>query len=141
MTKVSVSPALVEHIIDFLSSYTGEVSNDMVDTAINECVTQSEIFIKTFETLPFLFDEPAHEFEGITVRDGDSGKRVGGLSVKLVVSTPGKVYLCSVKEFPSDEMYEVRKVIAESHLPMYVEDSPQRTSPETDGPTDSSPSR
>lgn len=115
----SLSTSAYDAIVDFIQD--AGLDADCLNQALGHVVDSGERFIKTFEGTDFLKDEPVHEFEAIILRHETDLQQKRILNLRMTIR-PNTVYVFSPSEVKVDEMYDVRKCIAESRFPCYSQE-------------------
>lgn len=125
-TSVSVSPVVIGEVMSLLSSGIPEDKRLIeAEPWIQTVIGQARAFIDRFQVLPFFHRERSHEFTGIALMHNDTQKIAARFSFVLqYFPTESELGIFSLSEVPIDEMYSVRKVIAESELPEFQVDLP-----------------
>jgi hypothetical protein len=90
-------------------------------------------FIAYYGRCPFLMLEPVHKFDAIEFVDPQNQQDKSTLSLLLTVQDDC-VLVLSTEEARVDDMYDIRKVIAESAMPEFYNDTldTQNKMPEND---------
>ncbi len=119
MQNVELSSGAIDRIKEIWEDALDEPPTEQeMSEAVEQVVAASIIFFQRFaQTGPFIH-ESIHEFDALTFRSAQTGRVTRTLSLHLVVSEDHAV-INSPDESPVDDMYHVRKVIAESHLPEF----------------------
>jgi hypothetical protein len=121
MSTIHISDLAFEHIQDFVkTNWESPVSDDCAAIATTLVIKNAQDFFETFSRFVFIY-EPVHEFTALSVMDKDPKKPSIDLNLRMVLQTED-MYIQAPEECPVDDMYDVRKAIAESHLPQYQED-------------------
>lgn len=79
-------------------------------------------FVAYYGRRPFLLQEPIHQFPAIEFQDPDNPAEKSVTMLMLTVQEDS-VLLLDTSEVSVDDMYDVRKVIAEAAMPEFYNDT------------------
>lgn len=122
MTVKFTHGAIASLIEAALINYERAPSNEELEELVVMIKENVANFIAYYGRRPFLMLEPVHSFEAIEFADPTNPEDKNVLTLRLAIQEDC-VMLLSSAEANVDDMYDIRKVIAEAAMPEFYNDT------------------